>query len=312
MFLAPFLLEPTGRLTRADAQTFKAIFSFSCIYVLARTVQILRRRSFYASLPLIMCWSQIDWCITAELDEAIVLQGRVWDARLALEYLASSAAAAGFAGILSILPAASAANMGMLWLRSLVFGCCGLFGLLTLDTFFQLVWLAHGLQLPSMMDRPWLALSLQEFWSRRWNGMVKRLLHDLVFRPMRRAGFQPAGASFAAFCASGYLHAYPLIMTVGLTWHVAQVFAFFVIEAILVSVERLLLPRLQLTAMWRRVWVFLAVVLPLPLLAVPMMAMSSAPPRRSLDMPEAIGVTAVAVALAFWRSMGTESSSKAD
>ena len=75
----------------------------------------------------------------------------------------------------------------------------GLFQLLAL------AWQQFGVNAQPIMRQPLRAVSLTEFWGRRWNAAFHFLAQDLVFRPMlRRVG--PAGATFTVFLLSGVIH----------------------------------------------------------------------------------------------------------
>lgn len=75
----------------------------------------------------------------------------------------------------------------------------GLFHLLALG------WQRAGVNASPIMRQPLRAVSLAEFWGRRWNAAFHFLAYDLVFRPMlRRVG--AAGATFAVFLVSGLIH----------------------------------------------------------------------------------------------------------
>ncbi|WJX16977.1 hypothetical protein P8452_06948 [Trifolium repens] len=42
-------------------------------------------------------------------------------------------------------------------------------------------------ELEKPFDRPYLSTSLQEFWGKRWNVMVSRILHPTIYKPMVKA-----------------------------------------------------------------------------------------------------------------------------
>ena len=52
------------------------------------------------------------------------------------------------------------------------------------------------------------ATSPIDFWSRRWNLLIKGLFHRSVFTPMRARGAPPAMGALAAFVVSGLFHEY--------------------------------------------------------------------------------------------------------
>ena len=92
----------------------------------------------------------------------------------------------------------------------LLAGWTGLVGLILILHFglfdlLALVWQAFGINAEPIMKKPLRARSLSEFWGSRWNLGFRRLSHDLVFQPLR-ARVGSAGATMAAFLASGLVH----------------------------------------------------------------------------------------------------------
>lgn len=55
---------------------------------------------------------------------------------------------------------------------------------------------------------PFVSTSPREFWSKRYNLIVRTFLHTSVFSPLQTRGFSAASASFASFFVSGLLHVY--------------------------------------------------------------------------------------------------------
>jgi alginate O-acetyltransferase complex protein AlgI len=75
----------------------------------------------------------------------------------------------------------------------------GLFHLMALG------WQAAGVHARPIMDRPFWAVSLTEFWGRRWNLAVHDLMHEFAFRPwLARWGVRVAVAG--VFILSGLFH----------------------------------------------------------------------------------------------------------
>ena len=75
----------------------------------------------------------------------------------------------------------------------------GLFHLLAL------FWRRRGRAVRPIMDRPWRAVSLSDFWGRRWNVAFRRVAHHNIFRPLaQKLGTAPA--TLATFAASGLIH----------------------------------------------------------------------------------------------------------
>jgi hypothetical protein len=68
-------------------------------------------------------------------------------------------------------------------------------------------------ELEKPFDRPYLSTSLQEFWGKRWNVMVSRILHPTVYEPMVKAfshiigrKWAPIPAVVVTFMVSGLMH----------------------------------------------------------------------------------------------------------
>jgi hypothetical protein len=64
---------------------------------------------------------------------------------------------------------------------------------------------AAGFAAEDLFREPWRLASLADFWGRRWNLFVGRVLHDVVFVPSRRR-LGAGAAVLAAFLASGVFH----------------------------------------------------------------------------------------------------------
>ncbi|KAL1372748.1 hypothetical protein HN51_002844 [Arachis hypogaea] len=69
------------------------------------------------------------------------------------------------------------------------------------------------IKLDPHFDKPYLSTSLQDFWGRRWNIMVNRVLHPTVYDPVVRVSshvvgrkWAPLPAVMATFAVSGLMH----------------------------------------------------------------------------------------------------------
>jgi hypothetical protein len=69
----------------------------------------------------------------------------------------------------------------------------------------SLTWEQAGVKATPLMDKPILARSLAEFWSRRWNTAFNELAFRFTFRPLKRRT-SPALAMLLVFCFSGLIH----------------------------------------------------------------------------------------------------------
>jgi hypothetical protein len=86
-------------------------------------------------------------------------------------------------------------------------GMAGMTLVLHFGTFhlLALAWQAAGINARPIMQSPFKAQSLSEFWGRRWNLGFRQLTYGLVFDPLRRR-LGAAPAILAAFLASGLIH----------------------------------------------------------------------------------------------------------
>ncbi len=86
-------------------------------------------------------------------------------------------------------------------------GMIGLIFMLHFGSFhvLALFWRSVGVPVEPLMKNPVAAVSLGEFWGRRWNAAFNEIVELLIFRPLGRSrGI--AIASMAAFFASGLIH----------------------------------------------------------------------------------------------------------
>ena len=78
----------------------------------------------------------------------------------------------------------------------------GHFGLLEL---LSCLWRARGIHARPLMDNPWQAANLSDFWGRRWNTAFRDLAYRLVLLPVTRR-FGSTAAMTAVFLFSGFIH----------------------------------------------------------------------------------------------------------
>ena len=130
------------------------------------------------------------------------------------------------------------------------------------------VYRLFGVEVPPLHDDPIVSRSLAEFWGRRWNLMVERMLHDHAFRPVaRRAGV--GAAVLAAFGASALLHFWLLMRSGGLAMAVSMG-GFFLVHGVLVLVERAIGVR-RFPRWLGHVWTVTALLATLPLFLPPLL-----------------------------------------
>lgn len=100
-----------------------------------------------------------------------------------------------------------------------------------------------GVELEPQFDEPYLATSLQDFWGRRWNLMVSRILHPTVYNPVRSISsrwigrkWAPLPAVIAVFFVSGLMHEiiFYYIGRLKPTWELT---CFFLIHGFCLAIE---------------------------------------------------------------------------
>jgi len=100
-----------------------------------------------------------------------------------------------------------------------------------------------GFEIEPQFNEPYLSTSLQDFWGRRWNLMVTRILRPTVYDPVRRifrsyvgSTYATSAAMLATFVVSGLMHEviYYYLARVPPTWEVTW---FFVLHGVCTSLE---------------------------------------------------------------------------
>lgn len=149
--------------------------------------------------------------------------------------------------------------------------------------------LSQHVRLPWLMRAPAMATSLREFWGRRWNGVVQRMLKTTVYD--RCAGpsssmTRKTLASVLTFMVSGAIHAYPVYVAHVSSWHdvvapgtlypVLWALAYFVVQCVLMFVQDACGPWSG-GVVWQRAATMFGVVLPAPLLVVVFVALPYSP-----------------------------------
>ena len=94
--------------------------------------------------------------------------------------------------------------------NALLIGWAGMVGVIFLLHFgsfhlLSLAWRAAGVNAAPLMQNPLRAVSLAEFWGKRWNTAFHELVHRFTFRPLaRRTGV--VSATLSVFLLSGLVH----------------------------------------------------------------------------------------------------------
>lgn len=126
----------------------------------------------------------------------------------------------------------------------------------------QILFASFGVHVQALHDRPWLSISVAEFWGRRWNCIVGDWLRQVLFSPFRR---RPRTAILVAFIVSGILHEgllnLPLFFAYGFGVP-GSMFLYFTIQAAGFFLERAFPLRSPLL---RRAFCWSVVLLPAPM-----------------------------------------------
>ena len=123
-----------------------------------------------------------------------------------------------------------------------------------------------GLAAPGLMNSPVLATSIGGFWTERWNPAASVFFRKSCYEPLARHG--KVQALFAAFFVSGVVHLLLAYMALG-RWGIAVACGtFFVVQPLLILIERRMNVR-----RWRpataRVWTLAALAVACPLFIEP-------------------------------------------
>ena len=120
-----------------------------------------------------------------------------------------------------------------------------------------------GFNVGPQFRAPWRARSLQEFWARRWNIGYSVMTAIVVYRPAER-WLGRTGALVLAFLTSGLLHELGCSLPVRAGYGLPSLY--FALHAGAVVIENALdRRRIKWRNRWGRLWVFVWVVLPAPL-----------------------------------------------
>ncbi len=122
----------------------------------------------------------------------------------------------------------------------------GHFGLLEL---LSCAWRESGIHARPLMDHPWQAANLADFWGRRWNTAFRDLAYRLVLLPVTRR-FGAAAAMAAVFLFSGLVHDF--VISVSARGGYGLPTLYFVIQGVATLLQRSRLSkRLGIDAGWR-------------------------------------------------------------
>ncbi len=200
-----------------------------------------------------------------DVDKASVVAPGL-DRRLLAWTLGHAALAVGALALLFVLP--RALPIWMQALRLLLGGAVVYAGMEAIAGALRIGHRLVGIEVPPLQDRPLLALSIREFWNRRWNRPVSGWLDAYVFGPIAKRRGATVGL-LAAFVASGLLHAWVFLASVG--WIAAISAAlFFVFQGFFVLVESFVDIRKASDGL-RRMWTLGLLALSSPLFVDPVL-----------------------------------------
>jgi len=128
------------------------------------------------------------------------------------------------------------------------------------------MWRLSGVNTYVLFKSPAKALSLTEFWSKRWNIAFSEMTSVAVFRPLKNKTGS-AAALMAAFVFSGLLHELALSVPVNNGYGLPLLY--FIIQGAMVLVEKVLIIQKILflqNQLIARLWTLFWVIVPMPLL----------------------------------------------
>lgn len=118
-------------------------------------------------------------------------------------------------GILALIVARRSESVPVVgWLGLVAMLCLLHFGAFDLLAYF---WARIGLPVERIMQAPWRAASLAEFWGQRWNRAFSDWARVHVFRPLVRRWGTACG-TLAGFLASGFAHELVISFPAGAGW----------------------------------------------------------------------------------------------
>jgi hypothetical protein len=161
-----------------------------------------------------------------------------------------------------------------------------------------------GVSAPPIMKSPYLSASLREFWAERWNPATSALVFGkFFFAPLARRGV--GLGVFAAFFGSAVAHVLLLFMAtkrwgISLMWGI-----FFLIQPLLIAVERWMkVRRWQLAA--GRLWALTALAITSPLLVEPLLQLCEPSWGTSDDLLRpTLQVVGLAISMNIFVSLGS-------
>lgn len=115
--------------------------------------------------------------------------------------------------------------------------------------------LLFGIKLSPSFDRPYLSASISEFWARRWNKVIQRILREMIYEPILQNRFiadrqyyyhgevhivRRIIGAMCVFSVSGLIHAWWLIKIMNVKTFPVLQFSFFAVNGIVLMIEKLI------------------------------------------------------------------------
>ncbi|MCA9246305.1 MAG: membrane bound O-acyl transferase family-domain-containing protein [Planctomycetales bacterium] len=165
---------------------------------------------------------------------------------------------------------------GALGLAALV--CVFHFGLFHLAS---IAWRSFGVDAPPIMNQPWRASSLADFWGRRWNDAFHAPVHRRLFRPASRQ-WTPAWATMSVFIFSGLVHELVISVPARGGFGLPTLYFLFQGGGLLLGRGKILAACQSRSERCQRLWAWFVVVAPVPLLFHPLFLERVIAPMLSL------------------------------
>jgi hypothetical protein len=142
-------------------------------------------------------------------------------------------------------------------------------GLYITDLIFRVIPMIFGYETISTMNDPFSSVTLSEFWSLRWNLIVRNCLADAFYKPMAKRNQKKLGM-FLTFLFSGLYHVYPIFLIskhdMDAILNSLMMLSFFLVQFILIYLERKFL--------WKGgIYIFVVSMLTVPLFMEPISRM---------------------------------------
>ncbi|CAK9146173.1 unnamed protein product, partial [Ilex paraguariensis] len=119
-----------------------------------------------------------------------------------------------------------------------------------------------GMELEPQFNEPYLSTSLQDFWGRRWNIMVTRILRPTVYEPVLHTSsrvmgrkWAPLPAIFSTFLVSAIMHEL-IFYYLGRTWPTWEITGFFLLQGVALMVEVAI--KKAFSGRWQLPWIVTA------------------------------------------------------